>query len=86
MSHQPFWECGMLPVLCYGERNYFYSVSAEETSSPGTDFAYCISHFIILKSAKALLQICGCFVGGEKSGFLPGVFSTYLPFFCWACE
>lgn len=38
MVHQPFWESSMLPVLHFGERNYFYSITAEETSSLGTDY------------------------------------------------
>lgn len=35
MVHQPFWEWGMLPALCHDERNYFYSVTAEETILSG---------------------------------------------------
>lgn len=39
------WEWDLLPVLCYNERNSFYSTAAEETSFPEADSANCLLSF-----------------------------------------
>lgn len=84
-SGWPFWEWGMVPVVCYCERNYFYSVTAEETSSPGTDCnlpSPTLSYWRVQKPFYRYAHILLV----EKSGFFSGVFSNYFNFFSWVCK